>query len=828
MKRKAKGSALLSDRRGPEISERKLALEEASRMATVVRDSNDAITVQDFEGQITAWNRGAELMYGYSEAEALTMNIELLTAPGKVDEQKGFVRRLVAGEAVTSLETQRLTKDGRVLDVWMTVTELVDETGQPIGIASTERDITERVVREKQQGLAMQVLAALNRTNDVVLLVQDILHLVKESTGLEAVGIRLRDGDDFPYVETNGFPGHFVEAERHLCAQTPTGELIRDDAGNPVLECMCGNVLRGRTDPAKPFFTEGGSFWSNNTSELLASTTEKDRQSRTRDRCNAEGYESVALIPLHSGEDVIGLLQLNDHRKNMFTLDMIQFFEDMGAGIGIAVARKRAADELQAAAKFPAENRSPVLRIAKDGTLLYANAAALSQLADWRPQVGQPAPAVLRDAACQALDRGSGESIDVTYGKRIYSFSLAFIANAGYANLYGRDVTDHLLLESQLRQAQKMESVGRLAGGVAHDFNNLLMGTMNYVELCRDGLEPDHPIREWLDEITADSQRAANLTRQLLAFARKQTIAPKVLDVNDAISNMLKLLRRLIGEDIDLAWLPGPGLGTVKMDPSQIDQVLANLCVNARDAIDGVGKLTIESENAALDAEYCASHAEFVPGDYVVLSVSDDGCGMDAETREHIFEPFFTTKGVGEGTGLGLATVYGIVKQNNGFINVYSEPGKGTTFKIYLPRFRGETVGEADTAAPAPLPGGNETILLVEDEKSIRVTAALFLEAFGYAVLAADCPEQALRLAAEHLGRIHLLITDVVMPGMSGRDLAAQLATDRPQMKRLFMSGYTADVIAHRGVLDEGVEFLGKPFSRDELAHKVREVLDRE
>ena len=381
-------------------------------------------------------------------------------------------------------------------------------------------------------------------------------------------------------------------------------------------------------------------------------------------------------------------------------------------------------------------------------------------------------------------------------------------------------------LQEQLHQAQKMESVGHLAGGVAHEFNNLLMGIMNYVELCRDGLAPDHPIREWLDEITADSQHSVNLTRQLLAFARKQMIAPKVLDLNDTVASMLKLLRRLIGEDIDLAWMPCVDVWPVKLDPSQIDQILANLAVNARDAIGGVGKLTIQTTNVTLDEAYCAEHVGSVPGDYVLLALSDDGCGMDAETVGHLFEPFFTTKGVGEGTGLGLATVYGIVRQNNGFIDVCSEPGEGTTFRIYLPRFRGATVEEADAETPAALPGGDETVLLVEDEKSIRVTAALFLEALGYTVLTADCPQEALRLAAEHPGRIHLLITDVVMPGQSGHDLAAQLATDRPEMKRLFMSGHTADVIAHRGVLDEGVEFLGKPFTRDELAQKVREVLD--
>ena len=387
---------------------------------------------------------------------------------------------------------------------------------------------------------------------------------------------------------------------------------------------------------------------------------------------------------------------------------------------------------------------------------------------------------------------------------------------------------ERLAMEAQLRQSQKLEAVGQLAGGVAHDFNNLLMGIMNYVELCRDGLAPDHPIREWLDEIMSESQRSADLIRQLLAFARKQTIAPKVLDLNDAVAGMLKMLQRLIGEDIDLTWKPGPDLRSVKMDPSQVDQLLANLCINARDSIDGGGKITIETGNVELDADYCCDYPEVEPGYYVMVAVSDTGCGMERETLEHIFEPFFTTKGLAEGTGLGLATVHGIVKQNNGHINVYSEPDKGTTFRIYLPHFAEATETAAVASMADVARGGSETILLVEDEKSIRVTSALFLKNFGYTVLVAEDPETALRLAVEHPERIHLLITDMVMPGMNGKDLADRLSGEFPDLKCLFMSGYTVDVIENQGVLEEGINFLSKPITRDALALKVREVLDGE
>jgi len=388
-----------------------------------------------------------------------------------------------------------------------------------------------------------------------------------------------------------------------------------------------------------------------------------------------------------------------------------------------------------------------------------------------------------------------------------------------------RDVSHEAQLEAQLRQAQKMEAVGRLAGGVAHDFNNLLMGIMGYTELCREKIEPGHPIREYLDEIINGAQRSAEITRQLLAFARKQIIAPQILDLNDAVAGMLKMLQRLIGEDIKLTWSPGVDLRPVKLDPSQVDQILANLCVNARDAIDGVGEVVLETGRVIIDAESCASHPEAIPGAYVFLSVSDDGRGMDPETLVQVFEPFFTTKGLGKGTGLGLATVYGIVKQNNGFIYATSEPGKGATFRIYLPQVEAGVEKTPETCGEEIPRGRGETVLLVEDEKSLLVTCGRFLEGLGYKVLAAGTPAEALKLVDQHPGDIHVLLTDVVMPGMDGRELAQRISAVKPGVKVVFMSGYTADVIAQRGVLDEGVQFLSKPFTRDDLARKMREVL---
>jgi PAS domain S-box-containing protein len=387
---------------------------------------------------------------------------------------------------------------------------------------------------------------------------------------------------------------------------------------------------------------------------------------------------------------------------------------------------------------------------------------------------------------------------------------------------------ERIRIEEQLRDAQKMETVGRLAGGVAHDFNNMLTAILGHAELAMMQLTSSQPVLDDLKAIKKAAQRSADFVQQLLAVARKQPVSPKVLDLNNTVGGMFKMLKRLIGEDIDLLWSPGASLWAVKIDPSQIDQILANLLVNARDAIAGVGKITIETENIAFDEADCAVHPGLACGGYVMLAISDDGCGMTKEIIGHIFDPFFTTKEIGKGTGLGLATVYGIVKQNDGYISVHSEPGKGTTFKIYLPRFVGEALKSASEGMLEIHKGRGEMVLLVEDEAAILKVSKEMLEKLGYIVVTASTPAEALRQAEAHAAAIRLLITDVIMPEMNGWELAQKVHKTKPGLKCLFTSGYTADVIEHHGVLDEGVQFIQKPFSLKDLASKVRQALERE
>jgi signal transduction histidine kinase len=406
---------------------------------------------------------------------------------------------------------------------------------------------------------------------------------------------------------------------------------------------------------------------------------------------------------------------------------------------------------------------------------------------------------------------------------------------SSYAVVVVNDITERkrsekemAVLEEQLRQSQKMEAIGRLAGGIAHDFNNLLTPIVGYSQLAMRSLSHSDPMRNYLSEIEKAAERAATLIRQLLTFSRRQPLKPQVLNINNVLIDMDKMLRRIIGEHIELVTLPASDLGSVKVDPSQFEQVLVNLTINARDAMLKGGKLILETSNVSFDSDYIYRRADIAPGKYVMLAVSDTGCGMQQELRERIFEPFFTTKEKTGGTGLGLSTVHGIVKESNGYILVYSELDKGTTFKIYLPRI------EEEAAAPPPrddigyLPKGDETILLVEDEESVRNLTAHVLREQGYTVLEAANGIEALNVAGDHAAeKIHLLLTDVVMPQMGGRELAERLKVIRPTTKILFTSGYPDSTIIYQGLLDPDVDFIAKPLSPSTLARKVREVLDK-
>jgi PAS domain S-box-containing protein len=669
-------------------------------------------------------------------------------------------------------------------------------------------------------------------------------------------GRRLNDEEeDFPYFETRGFGSDFVRLESPLCQRVPGGEIERDSEGRAVLECMCGNVLSGRFDPSLPFFTANGSFWTNSTTHLLATTTEADRQAHTRNRCNTAGYESMALIPLRHGGRTIGLLQLNSRAKDMLTLEMVTFLEQLGDQIAVTVAQRQTEEALRKSM----DKYQRIVETAHEGIwsidsqlkTTFVN-RHMAEMLGYSPEemAGQLFTDFMfpedREAYRRGAERTGTEATittaEVRFRRRDGAAVWVLISATATRDDDGKhvgalgmfmDITqrkqveaDRQKLEELLHQAQKMEAVGLLAGGVAHDFNNHLTVILGYSNLLLARFPQGSPDRIMVADIKEAGERAASLTRQLLAFSRKQILAPKVLDLNQAVTTIEKMFRRLIGEDIILTTVYSPNLCPVRVDPGQLEQVVLNLAVNARDAMPAGGRFTIETGDWSADEEFCRQHTGCRPGRYVLLSLTDTGTGMGPEVKTKIFEPFFTTKEQGKGTGLGLATVFGIVKQSEGMIDVYSELGIGTCFKIYLPAVEAlDAAGQPD-AERARAQGGSETVLLVEDEEGVRRIARLALEAHGYSVLEASSGAEALALVAEQRGPIHLLVTDIVMPGMSGRKLAEAFLVSSPGTRVLFMSGYTDDTVVRHGIVEASAAYLHKPFSPDELARKALEVLD--
>ncbi len=756
-------------------TERRVAETNLRRLATVVRDSNDAITIQDFDGRITAWNHGAESMYGYSEREALAASIDLLTTPGKVWEQQDFIRRLIAGEAVTSFETQRVTKDGRVLDVWMTVTKLMDEAGTPVGLASTERDITarkqaERALRAREQQLASIYDAAAESLFQLA---------VEEDGGYRFVSVNRA------FALATGLRYEEVVGQRvEAVIPEPGLTLVREKYAQAIGERRIvrweetSEYPTGRTTgevSIAPVFDEAGQCTHlvgvvhDITERRLADANIRRMATVVRDSNDAitiQDFDGRITAWNHGAESMYGYSEREALAASIDRLTAPGKVEEQKDFIRRLIAG-------EAVTSFETQ------RVTKDGRVLDV----------WMTVTK------LMDDAGTPVGLASTE----------------------------RDITERKQLEAQYLQAQKMESVGRLAGGVAHDFNNLLTVINSTAELAAMQLRPSDPLQQDLAEIRGAGTRAAGLTKQLLAFSRKQVLQPQAVNLTTLVADLQPLLQRLIGEDVALPVVLAKDLANVRVDPGQFEQVIVNLVVNARDAMPKGGTITTETRNVDVDDAYFRTHPSVQPGAYVMLALSDTGVGMDAATRQRIFEPFFTTKPPGKGTGLGLATVYGIVRQSGGSISVYSEVGKGTTFRIYLPRVA-DAAPEYRPARSGVVTRGTGTVLVVEDEEALRRVAQRILLSAGYTVLVAANGEEALRLLERHDHPVDLVLTDVVMPGMSGRDLAEQIRASHGGVKILFTSGYTDDAILRHGVLDAGVNFIAKPYSVADLTRKVREV----
>jgi two-component system cell cycle sensor histidine kinase/response regulator CckA len=778
----------------------------------LVECAPEAISILDPEYHIMRVNGEFTRMFGFAPEEALGRRIEsLIVPPDRSSETRWASDLLMKGQKV-AMETKRQRKDGTLLDVFISGAPVV-VGGKQVAIYALYRDITEQKRAEALNSALYRIAEKTSSAKDLQQFYAAIHGIVGELMYARNFYIAVYD----PGTKLLSFP-YFVDEEDSPPARKKLGRGLTEyvlRSGEPLLcsqEIFDEMVQRGEV-------------------ELI-------------------GAPSVDWlgIPLKAAGQPFGVLVLQSYTSNVRfrekDKDVLTFVSQQLAS---AIEHKRNEEALRRSeARYRSLVQSAVYGIYRsslEGKFLDVNPALIAMLgySSAEEVLGlDPKRDVFLDPEeheryMRDFRRGmrvdnvevrwkrlDGQAVTVRLSGRVVS---SHEETADVLEMIAEDVTEKRVLEDQFRQAQKMEAVGRLAGGVAHDFNNLLMVISGYTEVLLEHAGPGNPLQAKIEAIHQAADRASSLTRQLLAFSRKQLLELKVVDVNMIVADMERLLRPLIGENIELSTRLAPELGRTRADAGQIEQVIMNLVVNSKDAMPTGGKITIQTANVDMDDDLRRECGYIRPGSYIMLSVSDNGHGMDKETQSRIFEPFFTTKEKGKGTGLGLSTVYGIVKQGGGYVLTRSALGQGTTFRIYLPRVE----EAAEPVGPLPVSqtesGGSETILLVEDEESVRQLVRETLESKGYKILEAENGEDALRLAGQHAGPIHMLITDVVMPGMSGRELATQLCQAHPKTKVLYLSGYTEDAIVHEGVLEPGTSFLQKPFTLQVLSRKVRDIL---
>jgi two-component system cell cycle sensor histidine kinase/response regulator CckA len=737
---------------------------------------NHAIFMLDPAGNVASWNSGAERIKGYRADEILGQHFSRFYLPRDRDNGKPQRELQTAMEkGIFEEEGLRVRKDGSLFWAVVSITPLLSQSQKPIGYVKVVRDITDR----KNIQEALQVS-------------EDRFHLLVDGVSDYAILMLDSDGTILTWnrgaERIDGYSAEEIVGRHYSCLFTP--ELIA--AGKPAKELEQAAV-EGKVEVEGWRIRKNGSrFWINGTLAALYDDRGKPRgfakitRDTTAKRRNDELLQSVlnhTLDGIISIDERGTISMMNRAGERLFGRST---HEVVGQNIKMLMP-----------APYHGEHDAYLANYTRTGDAKIIG-------------IGREVKGLRKDGSTFPLDLAVTE----------FQFD-----NQRYFVGIVRDISDKKRLEEQLHQSQKMEAFGQLAGGVAHDFNNLLTVISGYSELLMAELPPDDPKKKMADQIHRAGKRAAALTRQLLAFSRQQVLEPKVLDLNVVVTDIEKMLRRLIGEDVQFTTVLGAAISPVKVDSGQIEQVIMNLAVNARDAMPQGGKLTIETREADLEESYTQTHPEAKTGRFVMIAISDTGCGMTPEVKARIFEPFYTTKDVGQGTGLGLAVVHGIVKQSGGNIDVYSEVGVGTTFRIYLPTVQQPAATSAGSAPEMPS-RGSETILLVEDEDSVRELAMFVLRQCGYKVMTAPEGLAALQLVANCREKIDLLLTDVVMPQMGGRKLAETLLAEHPELRVLFMSGYTDDAVVRHGVLQSNANFLQKPFSPNSLAQKVRDVLD--
>ena len=823
------------------------------RYRRLFESAKDGILILDAEtGMVVDVNPFLIELLGYTHETFL----------GKKVWELGFFKDIVANQAsFTELQKKEYiryedkpleTSDGRRVQVeFVSNVYLVKDRKV---IQCDIRDITERKQAAANQQLALEALRLLNRPNNLPVLVGELMRLIQSAMGFDAVGLRIRQGDDFPYYVQNGFSDAFVKEENFLCAKGKDAAILRAPDGKAVLECTCGLVLSGRTDPSLPCFTKGGSFWSNKSSELLALAPAADPRTNPRNRCIHDRYESFALIPLRSGDAIIGLLQLNDRRRGRFTPELILFFEGLAASVGIALKRRQAQDAMH--------EREADLELAQQigqigswesdlaaGTLVWSkesyrifgcDPAAFVPTREGFFQLVHPDDrARVREAVEESIRSGADYELD--HRIRWPNGTERVVHEKGHLlrdaqekaeRLVGttQDITERKNLEMQFLRAQRLEAVGTLAGGIAHDLNNILAPIRMVAPFLREAQTPAE-MAENVDIIEASTQRATDVVRQLLTFSRGQSSQRIPLDLKHLLRDLRSVLHETFPKNITFALSEAPDLWPLLADPTQLHQILINLCINARDAMLEGGTMAVTAANFQADDHYAGMVADARPGPYVLLTVSDTGSGIRPEDLDKIFDPFFTTKEVGKGTGLGLATVHRVVTGHGGFVRVRSQVGRGTTFDVYLPASP-EAVAPAEPALPTPLPAGHgQLIMVVDDEEPIRQITQKTLVRHGYQVVTANDGTDAIAVFVRHQAEVKGVVTDLMMPGMDALGLVKVLAQMKPGLPVILSTGLGEDPEQNQrfealGRLGVSI-VLTKPYTADELLNALQAVLPR-
>jgi len=828
-------SELAALKRDKERLERELLLhrrqlESSAHLAAIVQDTRDAVVAEGLDGTILSWNRAAERLYGFRAEDAVGKPATFLVPPELRDEWGRLRAHVARGNRLEPIETTRLTRDGGRVHVALTLSPILDAEGKVAGVSSIARDITERKRAEERSSRLNAVLEGIRRVHQLLAREKD--------PG------RLLHGASRALIQSGGYIACLMAAPAEAAP-----DFVGLDGKGACLPALREMLRRGE--------------WPGCVREAL---TEEGRLVR---REPPEGCKGCPVAGLHAapcdglavglwhGGTAYGFMLAYGSRGIAAEREQLELFADVAGDLALGLHTVEMERERSLAEQRLKGERDFVANIIETAQAIILVLDAAGRIARFNPYMEKLCGYRLEEVAGKdwfetflpERDRGAWRQAfkDALQGRSVRGLASGVRARSGETATVewfvkaladgeeqvagvlavGQDVTERLRLQEQLNRAARLEAVGKLAGGVAHDFNNILTGIMGYVQFLADEVAGNEGATRDLEALRGLAERAAGLTRQLLAFGRRQPLEPVELNINDVVSGTAEMLERIIGEDIDLRLFLEPELGSVRADPAQIDQVLMNLAVNARDAMPRGGKLTIETANVFLDQAYADRHVAVTPGHYVMLAVTDTGVGMDEETREHAFEPFFTTKQAGEGTGLGLAQVYGIVKQHGGNVWLYSEPGKGTTVKVYLPRTDEEAQPLPPRTAGPGTARGTETVLVVEDEESVLSLSRRSLEREGYRVLTASSPAEAQELFRRHAGEVDLVVCDVVLPECTGRELCESLARQRPGLRVLYVSGYPGNGILHRGELEPGANFLQKPFTPSSLVRKVRQVLDQ-